>query len=107
MKETKHAIIKIVKKAFQLATQYKKKLKNAGYEDEVEDIEWEEDDIENYQTNWKTENLEDMTTKLKKVYKLLEKNLVKLENFNKAKTQFIEVGIESTYLWFLSLLVGV
>ncbi len=76
----------MIKKVFEKVDFYRKKLKREQDDEEIEDNEWNFDDTEALFSSW-----DKMVAKLRSVFKLVEKNLNKMENFRQTRAQFLEV----------------
>jgi len=81
----------MIKKVFEKVDFYKNKLRNDQDEEELDDDKWE---FENNVTLF--ENWDVMIGKLRTVFKLVEKNITKMENFRQSRLQFLEVRVKSS-----------
>jgi len=76
----------MINRVFEKVDIYKNKLKNVHNIQETESDDWEhEQDSESQKEDWNK-----MIMKLKKVFKLIENNLNKMENFAASRAQFLQ-----------------
>ena len=80
-----------MKNIFQQAEQHKDKLKAEKILTETDEENWNFVVKGDLNDNSENDDLDEMTTKLKKVFRLIVKNLTRIEVFNNAKTHFIKV----------------
>jgi len=76
----------MIRKVFEKVDFYKSKLRTEQDEEEIDDDRWEFENNANLFENWDV-----MVGKLRIVFKLVEKNINKMENFRQSRLQFLEV----------------